>query len=140
MIIRSSELAKINLKEIQFYLLYGENEGHKKEVIEEKFKKTYTNNIYIYDELEILQNEEKFFSTILTKSFFENEKLVIISRTTDKINKIIAEMLERTIEDLVVVLNSGNLEKKSKLRSFFEKNKKRSVSHFTKTTIKPCLQ
>jgi len=47
MIIRSSELAKINLKEIQFYLLYGENEGHKKEVIEEKFKKTYTNNIYI---------------------------------------------------------------------------------------------
>ena len=124
MIIKSFELLKIDLKINHFFLLYGQNEGHKKEVIEDKFKKFYTDNIYTYDESEILQNEEKFFSTILTKSFFESEKLIIISRVTDKINGIIKEVVEKNINDLIVVLNARILEKKSKLRSFFEKDKK----------------
>ena len=105
-------------------MLYGENEGHKKEVTEVKFKKFYTDNIYTYDESEILKNEEKFFNTILSKSFFENEKLIIISRATDKINDIVVEILEKKIEDLIIILNAGILEKRSKLRSLFEKNKK----------------
>ena len=124
MIIKSFELSKINLAEKKFYLFYGENEGHKKEVLEEKFKRSYTNNIYTYDENEILQNEEKFFDNISSKSFFENEKLIIITRVTDKINDIIKEILEKKIEDLVVLLNAGILDKKSKLRSLFEKDKK----------------
>ena len=124
MIIKSFELSKINLKDSHFFLLYGENEGHKKEVTEVKFKKFYTDNIYTYDESEILKNEEKFFNTILSKSFFENEKLIIISRATDKINDIVVEILEKKIEDLIVILNAGILEKRSKLRSLFEKNKK----------------
>ena len=124
MIIKSFELSKINLKDSHFFLLYGENEGHKKEVTEVKFKKFYTDNIYTYDESEILKNEEKFFNTILSKSFFENEKLIIISRATDKINDIVVEILEKKIEDLIIILNAGILEKRSKLRSLFEKNKK----------------
>jgi len=124
MIIKSFELLKIDLKTSHLFLLYGQNEGHKKEVIEDVFKKFYTDNVYTYDESEILQNEEKFFSTILTKSFFENEKLIIISRVTDKINNLIQEVVEKNISDLVVVLSAGILEKKSKLRSFFEKSKK----------------
>ena len=124
MIIKSFELSKINLKDSHFFLLYGENEGHKKEVTEVKFKRFYTDNIYTYDESEILKNEEKFFNTILSKSFFENEKLIIISRATDKINDIVVEILEKKIEDLIVILNAGILEKRSKLRSLFEKNKK----------------
>tara|TARA_B100000795_G_scaffold196681_1_gene150727 strand:- start:1781 stop:2776 length:996 start_codon:yes stop_codon:yes gene_type:complete len=124
MIIKSFELSKINLKDSHYFLLYGENEGHKKEVTEIKFKKFYTDNIYTYDESEVLKNEEKFFNTILSKSFFENEKLIIISRATDKINDIIVEILEKKIEDLIIILNAGILEKKSKLRSLFEKNKK----------------
>ena len=124
MIIKSFEPSKINLKEIPFFLLYGLNEGHKKEVIEERFKKFYTDNIYSYDESEILKDENIFLTSILSKSFFENKKLIIISRATDKINKLVEEILEKKIEDLVLVLNAAALEKKSKLRSFFEKNKK----------------
>ena len=123
MIVKSFELSKINLQENQFFLLYGTNEGHKKEVIDERFKKFYTDNVYIYDESEILKDENIFFTSILSKSFFENKKLIIISRATDKINKLIEEILEKKIEDLVLVLNAGSLEKKSKLRFFFEKNK-----------------
>ena len=119
MIIKSFEISKIKLKENHFFLFYGENDGHKKEVIDEKFKSSYTENIYLYDENEILQNQEAFFNNILSKSFFENEKLIIITRVTDKIKDIIEEILEKKIDDLVLVLNSGTLEKKSKLRSFF---------------------
>ena len=123
MIIKSFELEKIDLKRNQFFLLYGENEGHKKQVIKEKFKKFYEENIYLYDENEILQNEEAFFNNILSKSFFEIEKLIIVTRITDKIKDIIEELLEKNIEDLVLVLNSGVLEKKSKVRTLFEKSK-----------------
>ena len=124
MIIKSFELLKVNLKENHFFLLYGLNEGHKKEIIEEKFKKFYMDSVYTYDESEILQNQDNFFNNILSRSFFENDKLIIISRATDKINNLIEEIIEKKIEDLVIVLNAGILEKKSKLRSLFEKSKK----------------
>ena len=124
MIIKSYEVSKINLKKNLFYLFYGENEGYKKQIIEEKFKKIYIKNVHTYEENEILQNQENFFNTILTKSFFENEKLIIINRATDKIKTVIDEILEKEIEDLVLVVNAQILDKKSKLRSFFEKNKK----------------
>ena len=124
MIIKSYEVSKIDLKKNLFYLFYGENEGYKKQIIEEKFKKIYIKNVHTYEENEILQNQESFFNTILTKSFFENEKLIIINRATDKIKTVIDEILEKEIEDLVLVVNAQILDKKSKLRSFFEKNKK----------------
>tara|TARA_B100000795_G_scaffold267741_1_gene253224 strand:+ start:1293 stop:2288 length:996 start_codon:yes stop_codon:yes gene_type:complete len=124
MIIKSFDFLKFDLRENYFFLFYGENEGYKNEIIEEKFKKLYNDNIYIYEESEILKNEEDFFNNILSRSFFENKKLVIISRVTDKINNIIEEILEKKIEDLVIILNASILEKKSKLRSLFEKNKK----------------
>jgi DNA polymerase-3 subunit delta len=124
MIIKSFELAKINLTKNKYFLLYGENEGHKKEVIENQLKRSFESNTYTYDESEILKNQEKFFDTILSKSFFENEKLIIISRTTDKIVNIIEEILEKDVKDLIVILNAGILDKKSKLRTLFEKNKK----------------
>ena len=123
MIIKSFELAIANVKEVQFFLLYGENEGHKREIIEKKKKKSYTNNIYTYDQSEVLENKERFFNDILSKSFFENKKLIIISRVSDKINDLINEILKKKIDDLVLLLNAGTLEKKSKLRSLFEKNK-----------------
>ena len=124
MIIKSYEVSKIDLKKNFFFLFYGENEGYKKQIIEEKFRKIYIENIYTYEENEILQNQESFFNTILTKSFFENEKLIIINRATDKIKTIIDEILEKEIDDLVLIVNAQILDKKSKLRSLFEKNKK----------------
>ena len=124
MIIKSYEVSKIDLKKNFFFLFYGENEGYKKQIIEEKFRKIYIENIYTYEENEILQNQESFFNTILTKSFFENEKLIIINRATDKIKTIVDEILEKEIDDLVLIVNAQILDKKSKLRSLFEKNKK----------------
>ena len=123
MIIKSFELNKIDLKKNQFFLFYGGNEGFKKQIIEEKFKKFYSENIYTYEEGEILQKKEILFNNILTKSFFEKEKLIIINRATDKIKDIIEEILDKEIEDLVLILNAQILEKKSKIRSLFEKNK-----------------
>ena len=123
MIIKSFELTKIDLKKNSFFLFYGENTGHKKQVIDEKFKKFVKENIYFYEESEIIKNEENFFNEILSKSFFESEKLIIITRVTDKIKNIIEEILEKKIEGVIIILNAGTLEKKSKLRALFEKNK-----------------
>ena len=61
--------------------------------------------------------------TILSKSLFEPQKFIIIKRATDKILKIIETLHLKNLEDTTIILNSDNLEKKSKLRSFFEKNK-----------------
>lgn len=123
MIIKSFELNKIDLKKNNFFLFYGENEGLKKEIIENNFKNNYPKKTFYYDESEVLNNKSNFFEEILSKSFFENEKLIIISRSTDKITSIIEEILEKKIDDLVLILNSGSLEKRSKLRLLFEKNK-----------------
>ncbi len=123
MIIKSFELNKINVKNSNFYLFYGENEGYKNEAIEKIFNINISKNIYRYEEKEILDNFESFFESIQSKSFFEKEKLIIISRVSDKIKNIVEEIIEKNIEDIKIVLNSGILEKKSKLRSLFEKNK-----------------
>jgi len=123
MIIKSFELDKINVKSSNFYLFYGENEGYKNDAIEKIFNINISKNIYRYEEKEILDNFESFFESIQSKSFFEKEKLIIISRVSDKIKNIIEEIIEKNIEDIKIILNSGILEKKSKLRSLFEKNK-----------------
>ena len=123
MIIKFFELEKVDLKTKQFFLLYGENQGLKNEIIEKKFKKNYSSNTYNYEENDILNNKENFFNTILSKSFFENEKLIIINRASDKLKEIVEEIIEKNITDLILVLNANILEKKSKLRSLFEKQK-----------------
>ena len=68
MIIKSFEIDKINLKNNHYFLFYGENQGHKSEILEKKFKKNYSENIYTYEESEITSNEEDFFNTILIAS------------------------------------------------------------------------
>ena len=122
MIVKSFELDKVKT-ESNFFLFYGENQGHKDEIIKNKFQIKYKESTYNYDENEILNNEENFFNNILSKSFFENKKLIIINRVTDKMLDIMKELVEKKIEDLAIILNSNILEKKSKIRSLFEKNK-----------------
>ncbi len=122
MIIKSFELDKIKITG-SFFLFYGENQGHKNEIIKNKFRIKYKDSTYNYDEGEILNNKENFFNNVLSKSFFENEKLIIINRVTDKILSIVEELIEKKIEDVVLILNANILEKKSKTRSLFEKNK-----------------
>jgi len=122
MIIKSYELNKINLKKNNIYLLYGENEGLKNKTINDIFKE-FSKNKYKYEEKEILDNKENFFNSVFLKSFFETKKIIIISRTSDKIVSVIEEILEKNIEDTKLILLANILEKKSKLRLLFEKNK-----------------
>jgi DNA polymerase-3 subunit delta len=122
MIVKSFELNKIKVKQ-KFFLFYGQNQGHKNEIIKSIFQIKYLESTYNYDEGEILANKENFFNNILSKSFFENEKLIIINRATDKIFNIVEELIEKNVEDFILILNSSILEKKSKIRSLFEKSK-----------------
>ena len=124
MILKSYEIKKINIQTNKGILLYGENQGLKDEIISNFFKKNFQGTIYNYEENEIIKNIENFYNTILTKSFFENEKLIVIHRATEKIRETVEEIIERNVEDLSLVINSNLLEKKSKLRNFFEKGKK----------------
>ena len=123
MIIKSFELNKLELNNYKFYLFYGDNEGSKEEAIKKIFEQNYLDKIYRYEEKEILDNIDNFFNSILTKSFFDNEKLVIINRATDKIRETIEGLIEKSPEDIKIILNSKNLEKKSTLRKIFEKDK-----------------
>ena len=122
MIVKYYEIKKKIDKKVNFYLLYGNNKGLIDEVIEKVFKPSFSKNIYVYDENEILNNTEVFNEQILNKSFFDNDKLVIINRTSDKILKIIEEIIDKEINDLKIILKADILEKRSKIRNFFEKN------------------
>ena len=123
MILKLIELNKLKLENYTFYLFYGDNEGLKEETIRNFFEKKYQNKIHRYEEKEILDNINDFYNTILTKSFFDNEKLIIISRVSDKVRAIIEELIEKKPDDIRFILNSKNLEKKSNLRKLFEKEK-----------------
>ena len=122
MILKSYELKNSNLNLQKFFLFYGKNEGLKNEILDILVKDK--NKISSYEEKEILDNENNFIENILSKSLFETKKFIIIKRATDKILKIIENLQEKNLEDTTIILNSESLEKKSKLRSFFEKNKK----------------
>jgi len=121
MIIKSYEIQKINIRYNPFILLYGKNDGLKNEVLDILIKDK--KNISNYEEKEILDNENNFVETILSKSLFDPQKFIVIKRATDKILKIIENLQQKNIEDATIILNSESLEKKSKLRFFFEKNK-----------------
>ena len=122
MIFKSFEVSKINKKINQLILFYGKNDGLKNEALSILSKDE--KNIQNYEEKEILENENNFIESILSKSLFEKNKFIIVKRTTDKILKVIEILHLKNLEDITIILNSDNLEKKSKLRSLFEKDKK----------------
>ena len=122
MIIKSFEINKINFDQNKLVLFYGKNEGFKNEATNNLIKDK--DEITKYEEKEVLENINDFIESILSKSLFESEKIIIIKRVTDKILKIIDEINSKNIEDIKIILNADNLEKKSKLRSLFEKDKK----------------
>ena len=123
MIIKTYEYQKIKKINQKIFLFYGENNGYKNQIIQTIFLSKFKGNIERYDENEILNNFDNFISSLTNKSFFEELKLVLISRVTEKIIKLINEISERKINDVNIVLNADILEKKSKLRLIFEKDK-----------------
>jgi len=122
MIVKNFELKNfINKKKL--FLIYGENEGLKEDLILE-FSKDYSKeNTFNYSEKEIFLNLENFYNNIFSQSFFEKKKLIIINNVSEKIKGEIELILTKNIEDITLIFLSNILEKKSKLRNLFEKDK-----------------
>ena len=135
MIIKYFEIDKTDLNKSNFYLFYGKNDGLQNEIIKKSFIDNFQGNINRYDEKEFIENYNIIVTEVLTKSLFESEKIIIISRTSDKILKLIQEIFERDIKDIKFILKSGILEKKSKLRNFFEKNENLVIVPFYEDDI-----
>jgi len=122
--IKLQEIKNFKIENINFYLLHGENSGLIEETINKTFKTKFSKNIINYEESEILNKIESFKEILFNKSFFENNKLIIIKRASDKILDIIKEIVKKNPDDIKIIIACGILEKKSKLRNFFEKDKK----------------
>ena len=123
MIIKNFELKKINFENNKYFLIYGGNKGLIEEIIHETLLPKLAKNHYRYDEAEILKNLDNFKQTIFNQSFFENEKLIIIDRISDKIFSVIEDIINEDVNDLYLILLSETLDKKSKIRKYFEKEK-----------------
>jgi len=124
MIAKHFELKKKKLENYKYFLLYGNNEGLIEETISKVLKPSLPKTFDIYEENEIQRNEVQFVENFASKSFFDNEKLVIIKRCSDKILRFVQAISEKNFDDIFFILISDNLDKKSKLRAFFEKEKK----------------
>lgn len=122
MIIKYYEIKKINLNINKLFLLFGNNEGLKKETTDKIFKNQ--NQILKYDEKELLDNPNILIENIQTNSLFEDEKKILIKRVTGKILVVLNKIQNENLDKTTIILNSEYLEKKSKLRSLFEKDKK----------------
>ena len=121
MLVKSYEVDKVNLDKNKFILLYGQNNGFKNETLKNLIKAN--KEVFNYDEKEIIDNSYSFLEQIISRSLFEEERTIIINRATDKLLKIIEEINLKKIDDVKIIILANNLEKKSKLRVFFEKHK-----------------
>ena len=122
MIKKSFEIKKL-LEKKNIFLIYGENEGLKEEVINDINIKYSIENTYKYSEKDIFNNLNEFYNDIFSQSFFERKKLIIINDVSEKIKNEIEVILDKTLDDIIIILTSKSLEKKSKLRNLFEKEK-----------------
>ena len=121
MILRTYDLdKKINAK---IFLFHGVNDGQKEEIIERKFKPLFGENFFKYFENEIFSDIDSFHNQVRSKSFFEKNKLIIIKDASDKIKNEIEILREKNLDDIKIILISDILDKKSKLRNLFEKEK-----------------
>ena len=127
MIVKSYEVKKktSNLLNLGFFLLYGENFGLKndiKDLFKNEFGKKNKNiEMVTFYEDEILNSNDNFYNFIYSGSLFSNNKIIIINDGTDKITKIINDIYDKYPQNILLIVLSGILEKKSKLRIFFEK-------------------
>ena len=123
MIKKYFEIEKISLTKSKFFLFYGLNNGLKNEIIEKNLKKKTNLQLVSYEQNEVLTNQQSFVNELTNKSFFDKGKIYKIDRSTDKILELIEKINDINLEDSIVIINSDALDKKSKLRLFFEKEK-----------------
>ncbi len=138
MISKFYEINKFKDK-INFYLFYGENEGQKLDTIKSNFSNFTKENTYKYNEKDLIQNNQLFFDKIYSKSFFEKEKLILVYDVTDKILDLIKKTIDTDTSEIKIILLTKKLEKRSKIRNFFEMNKKILIVPFYEDTPQTLL-
>ena len=121
MIIKNYELEKKKLDQ-NIYLLYGDNDGHKEEIISNILQKLQFKK-FTYFEKDILNDKENFFNLLFSKSFFESEKIILVKDVSDKMFDVINDIKRKSLEGVILILETNVLEKKSKIRNLFEKEK-----------------
>ena len=120
MIKKTFELNKKIIEESKFFLFYGVNQGAKKELINNIINNLDNKNIEKLDQKEVLENQNNFFENILTKSLFENNKIIIINDASDKILKLIQEISEINDDQTKIILNSGLLENYLSIHQYYD--------------------
>ena len=120
MILKTFELDKKSISKFKFFLIYGENEGLKREIINKIVSHNKGKQIK-FEETQILKNKSDFFNEIANKSLFEKERIFLLERCTNKMSEIILDIFEGNYDDLFI-FNCGVLEKKSKIRSLLERS------------------
>ena len=120
MIVKYFEINKIKDLNNKLILLYGKNEGLKTQTIQQILSKEI--RPLNYEEKEVIEGSSEFIESILNKSLFDSKKTIVIKRATDKIIKILDKITDKNIEDTIIIC-AENLDKKSKLRTLFEKEK-----------------
>ena len=121
MIFKSYEIKNVSSSKLKIILFYGKNDGQKKNAID--FLKG-DSEFLNYEQNEIIEKKDIFYSEIYTKSLFGGKKIIIIKRVTEKILSIIKSIDNEKIVNSTIILDADVLDKRSKLRSEFEKNKK----------------
>ena len=104
-------------------LFYGENLGLKRDFKNKlKVLKPKKLSINLYQD-QVLRDINILINELSNLSLFEENKIIFIEDASDKILTILEE-IEKKILDNKVILFANNLDKKSKLRNYFEKSKK----------------
>ncbi len=126
--IYKSYLIEKNINSIKenVILFYGENYGAKKE-FKEKIKKTNEDcEFLLFDQKNILENSSILYNELYNTSLFEKNKILFLENVSDRILDLIQDVYIN-LDNQKIYLFSDILEKKSKLRSFFEKSEKCAV-------------
>ncbi len=123
MIIKSFEVGKIDISKYNFFLIYGKNHGLQNQIVNNNLVNNFDGQIDKYEENEFIFNSEVIITGLMNRSLFEDKKILIISRSSDKIFNLIEELSSKNLLDIKIILKSDVLDKRSKLRSFFEKGK-----------------
>ena len=130
MIIKNFELNEVKTSKFNIFLFYGKNEGFQNEIINNYFLKKYNGEVYRYDEPQFIENIDTIISGLLNKSLFEDQKIFIVSRVSNKMSEYIQIIEEKKLTECKMIFKSSILEKKSKLRNLFEKSKNLAVVPF----------
>jgi len=129
-VILKSYIVEQNLEILNNYtatLIYGENDGIKNDIRSKLKDNNKDAEIIIFFEDEILKNKNFLYENIINESLFNQKKIIFIQRASDKILNEISESLKKKIKNCKIYIFSENLEKSSKLRNLFEKNKSLAI-------------